>query len=472
MDMSAVARVSRGRLGLEVAGIFLVCLVLAGIRVAMREPVNPHREGRTDMVWQEAPGVNRYYDRPADETDFYVPVIAEMSGRWPRIDLERDTYVEKPPGYPFLMATVAQVTGLELARLRGVHMLISACVPALLYAWLRRRLGPWATVAMLAPLVGSSFLIKASVYLGTDMPALLGTTGALLVLVRERITLGGAAVVMAGATAAASFRQDSLWLAAPIAVRLALGTRWLSGRWFGGAGELGRGQRVLLVGAVLLPVALVGRMVVEWGGLVPQAHVRTVEEPGFSLMPMVYMLSVGALFGWPWVVARHGLEGAWERVGERAALLTGLGGLGLTLATNSEYGRELGHWGGYLWSMAALLPSFGGRSPVFLILAPVGALALGVAGAELARARPRAACVLGAAVGCWALACCFNSLVFHRYYELPLLVFLLLTTGLLPRPAARAGELRDHLPLLAVGGVQLAITVATLYLSLFAVLRR
>lgn len=472
MDALSVARPVVLRLSLEVFGVFLVCLLLAGIRVSLREPVNPHREGRTDMVWQEAPGVNRYYDRPADETDFYVPVIRDMAARWPRIDLERDTYVEKPPGYPWLMATVAQVTGMDLGRLRGFHMLLSACVPGLLYLWLRRVLPALSAALLLAPLVFSSFLIKSSVYLGTDNPALLCTTLALMLLVQERASGWGMAIVMVGATAAASFRQDSLWLAAPIVVRLALAGPLADWRVAEGVAAMSRVQRVLLVGAVLLPVALVGRMVAEWGGLVPQAHVRTVDEPGASLMPVVYMLSVAALFGWPWIIARHGLGGAWRRARERPALAVGLAGVGLALVTNSQYGRELGHWGGYLWSLAAGLPSFGGRSPVFLALAPLGALALGVVGAELARARPAAALVLVSALGCWAAACCFNSLVFHRYYEVPLLVFLLLATGLLPRPALRVSVLRDNAPLLAVGAVQLLISVATLYLSLFASLRR
>lgn len=472
MDALSVARPTVLRLSLEVAGVFLVCLLLAGIRVSLREPVNPHREGRTDMVWQEAPGVNRYYDRPADETDFYVPVIREMSARWPWIDLERDTYVEKPPGYPWLMATVAQVTGMELGRLRAFHMLLSACLPVMLYLWLRRVLPALPSALLLAPLVFSSFLIKSSVYLGTDNPALLGTTLALMVLVREQVSAWGAAAVMVGATAAASFRQDSLWLAAPIVMRWALAGPLRGWRGAERIAAISRVQRLLLAGALLLPVALVARMVVEWGGLVPQAHVRTVEDPGASPMPVVYMLSVAALFGWPWIIARHGFAEAWRRVREWPVLATGVAGLGLALATNSQYGRELGHWGGYLWSLAAGLPAFGGRSPVFLALAPLGALALGVAGAELARARPPAAVVLGSALACWATACCFNSLVFHRYYEVPLLVFLLLVTGLLPRPAVRVSVLRDNLPLLAVGAMQLLISVATLYLSLFAALRR
>lgn len=472
MDTLPVARASKLRLSLEIVGVVFVCLLLSGIRGSMREPVNPHREGRTDMVWQEAPGVSRYYDRPADETDYYVPVISEMQARWPRIDLERDTRVEKPPGYPLLMATVAQVTGMELGRLRGFHMLVSACVPALLYVWLRRRLPALQTAVLLGPLVCSSFLVKSSVYLGTDNPALFCTTLALMLLMRERVCDWHLAVVLVAATAAASFRQDSLWLAAPILVRLALSWSWADGRDSGREAVTPWSHRLLLAGAVMLPIALVGRMVAEWGGLVPQTHVSTVKDPGFSFMPMVYMLSVGALFGWPWVVARHGLRGAWARACERPAVFAGLAGLGLTLATNSQYGRELGHWGGYLWSVAAMLPSFGARSPIFLMLAPLGALALGVAGVELARARPRAACVLGAALVCWATACCFNSLVFHRYYEVPLLVFLLLATGLLPKSAVRAGALRDNLPLVVTAIVQLLITVVTLYLSLFAVLRR
>lgn len=144
----------------------------------------------------------------------------------------------------------------------------------------------------------------------------------------------------------------------------------------------------------------------------------------------------------------------------------------LAVATNSAYGRDVGHWGGYLWSVAALLPEVAGRSPVFLVLAPLGALALGAIGAEVWSHRPRAAAVLGAACAGWALAVCFNPLVFHRYYEAPLLVFLLLSAGMLPATPVRANAWRDQLPLWAVSAGQLFITVTTLYLSLFAAWRR
>lgn len=488
MSPANAVRATSLRISMEVAAVFLACLLLAGLRVLSDEPANPFREERErareaaaqgrratlGALPQRSPGLEpaQVYDRPADEKDYYLPVIREMEARWPRIDLARDTRVEKPPGYPFLMATVARAAGMEVARLRVFHLLLSACMPALLYLWLRRGHLPLAAAALLAPLLCSSFLAKSAAYLGTDAPALLCTTLALMLLVRERATTGQLVAVLVAATAAASFRQDSLWLAAPITLRLLLSGPWAGWRAGPEAAQAPPGHRVLLLGAVLLPAALVGRMVAEWGGLVPHAHVRSVEEPGASFMPVVYLLGVAALFLWPWALARHGLAGAWRRACERPALLAGLAGLALALATDSRYGRELGHWGGYLWSLAAALPEWGERSPVFLALAPLGALALGLVGAELAREQPRAAAVLGAALGCWAAACCFNSLVFHRYYEVPLLTFLLLASGLLSPPLPRAGPLRDRLPLLLVGAAQLLITIATLYLSLFAPLRR
>ncbi len=473
MEIASVARPSGRQQSLEVAGIFLVCLLLSGIRVALPEPPNPAREGRIEPVIAEAdPEANRHYDRPADEVDYYAPVIRQMASRWPRIDLREDTFAEKPPGFPFLMATVARATGADFRWLRAVQMLLSAGVVAVLYVWVRRARAPGTALALVAPLVGSSFFIKSSSYLTTDNPTLLCTTIALSVLLAERRSTAGVFAVLVCATAAASFRQDALWLAAPIGVWLllaGLARRWKSD---GREATVSWPQRWLAVGAVALPLAIVARMVIEWGGLVPSAHVRGIPDPGFGFMPMVYVLSVAALFGWPWLIARHGARETLARATGGAAIACGAIGMVLAVATNSAYGRDVGHWGGYLWSGAALLPEVAGRSPLFLVLAPFGALALGAIGAEVWSHRPRAAAVLGAACAGWALAVCFNPLVFHRYYEAPLLSFLLLSAGVLPAAPVRANTWRDQLPLWAVSAGQLFITVTTLYLSLFAAWRR
>lgn len=473
MEMAFVARPSVRQLSLEVAGIFLVCLLLAGIRVALPEPPNPVREGRVEPVVADAdPEVNRHYDRPADELDYYARVIRRMAPRWPRIDLKEDTFAEKPPGYPFLMTTVLRATGGDFRWLRVVQMLLSAGVAAVLYAWVRRAHPVGGAVLLAAPLIASSFFIKSSSYLTTDNPTLLCTTVALTVLLAERRSTLAAGVLMVCATAAASFRQDALWLAAPVGVWLVLAGP--ARRWESGTPDVPVSgiQLGLAIAAVVFPSAVVVRMVVEWGGLVPRAHVRGIAEPGFTVMPVIYVLSVAALFAWPWLIARHGCRTAIARAKDGAALSCGLIGLLLTGATHSVYGREIGHWGGYLWSIAARLPEMAGRSPVFLVLAPLGAVALGAVGAELWERRPRAAAILGAAFASWTLAVCFNPLVFHRYYEPPLLVFLGLAAGLLPPLPARNGGWRDHWPLLLVSLVQLLITVATLYLSLFASWRR
>lgn len=472
MDSTSGRRGQQRYLTSGVIAVFLLSLLLAGVRVSLPEPPNPIREGRFVPATDEtAPDVNRFYDRPADEADYFAPVIRQMAQRWPQIDWQRDTRVEKPPGYPLLMATVAQVTGPDFRWLRAFQMLLSACIPAILYRWLRGRLSPAEAAVTVAPLVCSSFFIKSSSYLTTDNPTLLCTTLVLMVLLAERLSTAWMVVVVGCATLAASFRQDALWLAAPLAMRRAIGSGW----WSDGKDKVETmpwSQRLLLLAAILLPGALVLRVVVEWGGLVPRSHVRGINDPGFSVMPIVYLLAVVALLWGPWLWARFGARELWCRVRERAALGAAAAGLALVVLTHSAYDRALGHWGGYLWSVAAHLPEIAGRSPVFLVLAPLGALALGVTARELWRENARAAVLLGAAMGTWALACCFNPLVFHRYYEPPALVFLLLAAGMLSPAQPRGGGWRDRWPLLALGAVQLLITVATLYLSLFATLRR
>lgn len=464
------------RLATELVGIALLCVVLAGLRVVLPEPSNPLRAGRVEQLVArpgDDPDVNRHYDRPADEADYFVPLIQRMAARWPEIDLRRDTAAQKPPGYPFLMAGVAQVTGTGLGWLRAFQLMMSAAIVVALYAWVRRGRSMGAALALTGPMLASSFFLKSSSYLTTDNPTLLASTLVLLALLAERRATWHLAVVVVGATAAASFRQDALWLAVPIAAWWVLAAPARTWRTDVPEPELALGPRWLVVAAVLLPVIVVGRVVVEWGGLVPLNYLRGLRGgAGFSLTPLVYLLSVAALFTWPWLVARHGWRGALTRASGRAALAGLAAGLLLALVANSQYARVLGHWGGYLWSLAAHLPHIAGRSPVFLVLAPLGTWALATVATELAAVRPRAAIVLGAGFAGWSLACCFNPLVFHRYYEPPVLAFLLLATGVLPAAEDRGSGRRDDWPLWVVTAGQAAITVATLYLSLFAAWRR
>ena len=109
---------------------------------------------------------------------------------------------------------------------------------------------------------------------------------------------------------------------------------------------------------------------------------------------------------------------------------------------------------------------------MFILLAPLGALALSAFLHDLFnRDRFRAALLASALLG-WLLTSMANPYVFHRYYEPYILVFALALLAIQGREPYRTFSVRNYLGLLLFAAVQLAITIATLFLSYFPHLRR
>jgi dolichyl-phosphate-mannose-protein mannosyltransferase len=472
MDASPSRRPRPSYLWWELAGVVLFVALLAVIKVVVPEPPNYYRSANPQGRLEARGEVNKYYDRTNDETAYYVPVIRQIYARWPTVDLLADGRTDKPPGYPFLMATAAKVVGLNFDRLRLVQILLSAMIPAVLYFWLRMAWPAVAAIAVLAPLALSSFFVKASVYFVTDNVALLCAATALFALLRTRWTVPSLGLLLIANAVAVSIRQDTLWLAGPTLLALGIllwrrqkGLRPESAKIFAW-------QCLLLAGAILIPAAMILGLWLTWKGLAPPTFYLKGARAGFGLAPVAYILSVVAIGWWPYLFAVHGFSAAVKLATHRPVLWCGAVGLLAALAANTEYNQTSGHWGGYLWSLAAMLPAFGGRSLPFLLLAPLGALALGVGFRRLIAVNAVGAAILGVAFLAWAMSLTVNPYIFHRYYEPYVLLFLVAMACVSGSANRRPFSLQGYAPLLLFGGGQLAITIFTLYFSLFPTWRR
>lgn len=461
------ARLSARRFAAELAGIFLLSVLVATVRVIVPEPPNSYRQSNSPTRANLREDVNEFYDRRSDESGFYIPAIRAIHARWPRVDLSAIAGTDKPPGYPFIMATAAKLVGLETGRLRVVQILLSALISALLYGWVRRHWTASASWAILGPLVCSSFFVKASSYLTTDNPALLCALGALVALLRGDAAGWAAGAVLVLNTLAVTIRQDALWLVGPTLLVAARAARAGPG-WQ--VSDLLR--RCVPIAAVLVPCGTIAGLWLTWRGLVPPGFYQKEVTAGFGLTPLVYILSVVAICWWPYSIAILGWRDAVARVTRSSAMVCGLAGLLLVLLADTSYSQRTGHWGGYLWTLATLLPAFGRWSLPFFILAPAGALALAVVFRSLWAQNRATTAILGVAMLGWALSCASNPYVFHRYYETYVLGFIIVAAGLHAAGSPQRVALRNRAILPAFAAGQMAITVVTLYLSLLPTLRR
>lgn len=386
----------------------------------------------------------------ADDEDLYhLPAIRQIRDHWPALDLKRDALSAISPGYPYVLATVSLVTGAERLPLRVVTWGLSLALLGLLWRIFPADARGLAVAAVL-PLACSNFFVKSASWIVTDNPGLLCATAALAAAFLLPGSRGGWLGGLA-AGAATFLRQVHVWTAVPLALRAIQQIRapdhpkpWV---------------RLFL--PPLVPVAVLGLLVANWHGLVPPAWQSAVALQGtLSITPLVYGLAVFFILGvfYQTTLPAENPASDWRA---RSSLVAGAIGLVLALAGPSTYDVPAGRWGGYLWSAAAQLPVVGQRSILFLVLTPLGAALLAVMVRRLARrAGPGPAWLWLGSLLAWAATTLSNRLVFHRYFEPTILIFLVFWTVLMVREnPARPGLRLSRLYALALA--QGLITLAT-----------
>ena len=377
-----------------------------------------------------------------DESNYHLPAIRQIRAHWPRLDLTADSLSATAPGYHYALATVSLLTTANRLPLRLVNFAVSLGVLGLLWRAKPSRLAPRLAVLAITPLAASNFFIKSASFVVTDNAALLATTGALTALLlaplAPRFVLASALT-----TIGVFIRQTGIWLVAPLAARIFI--------------TPGTGRRLLLV---LPPLGVLLCLLHSWGGLAPPPW----QTATTGLVPAggAYLLAVYALLGSVYYAAACSLD--WKQdLRQRWTFVGGLGGLSVALAGANTFSHQEGRWGGYLWEVAARLPSFGPYSPVFLLLTTLGGALLAMMVRRLSLEAGRAAALTWAtAFGAWAGTGLANRLVFHRYYEPVMLVMLICWLLLLQR--SRPGDTKMATwPLVLLGGVQTLITLITAY---------
>lgn len=390
-----------------------------------------------------------------DEANYYLPSILQIRAHWPKVELINDSLSATSPAYAYFLATCSFLVGPSTIAMRLVNWLVSLGVLAVLWALLQRR-GGWPLTLALLPLALSNFFLKSSSYLVTDNAALLGMTGSLCVLIFTP-TPNAAGPVAGLATATVALRQMNIWLLAPLAWRV--WQDWRTRR---------RWHVVLWLFLPVVPLAILWH---AWGGLVPPIwQARLFEQTPLTGAPLVYALSVLLTLGLGFYLAVTN-SAHWKQDFQQPWVWgLGLLGLGLALATPSNPSHDAGRWGGYWWNLAGHLPLFGQVSTLFLVLAPLGAIFGGALIHRLWCETDRdvtLVCVLIA--GAWSAAMVASRLVFHRYYEPPVLLFLIFWIALIAFHRPRFRLLRRW-PLLLLALGQLGVTLGTAYARVFGLL--
>jgi len=355
----------------------------------------------------------------ADQRRFHLPTIRALAAELPRPDLV-NLQTATSPGYHLVMAAVAR-GGLDSERqLRAVSSLFTLGLVLVAWGVAARRAGPWPGLLLVGPFVLSSYVLGGAMWLTTDNAALLFVLPAVAAgLVRtgpRRLAAGG----LAGA-GAVWVRQIHAWTVIVPMVRLGMAV-------FGGDGggdtrawrTWSWSERLAVIGAIILPLAIVAMLVAMWGGLVPPSlsdyHDRGIRwaQPVLSLA----LLGGFGLFFVPVLVRRGDLAARWPIGVAVAAML-------VAAIPPTSYDQDGGRWGGAIWELARRLPAPADRSLVLVLLAGAGAWVVTHAWRRLRAAGHGAdALVLVAVLAGWTAAHCLNAQTWQRYAEPLLLVWL------------------------------------------------
>jgi 4-amino-4-deoxy-L-arabinose transferase-like glycosyltransferase len=392
-----------------------------------------------------------------DEFAFHYPTILRFGAQWPSIDFVHYPAAQTPL-YHTLMATVGQVIGLELWRLRLVEALLSYLLALALYALLRRGRGlerP-AALALAGLLALSPYVFGSSFILNTDNLALGFTVATMYELERFRRRPGLGSFVLASlAICAAVLTRQSCVFLFPIA----FGYLVLAGR------PLARRARIAALGVLGLAAVPLGALVLAWGGLVPigsdpsscglcppQAGYGNGSGAGVFLRSVSFTFAVTAAYVLVLFAPRvlRGARDAWRSLRDGSARFGGTGALvartltrerlrpavlpgaaalvALVMLAISPLHSKLGD-AGWLWRLAGYTPTVLGSSALFWIIVPAGAAGI------VLRWRANPGDWVGPLFfGSFLLVAVTTRLGYQKYYDPYALLAVLLTV--------RHGELR------------------------------
>ncbi len=374
-----------------------------------------------------------------DSVVFHERFIRQLAAEWPQFDVSNPLSATTP-GYHILLATFVVIgLGSELA-LRLVSALIGASLCGLLAAWLAKRSSKYDAVLLILPLACSSYVVVSGAWLLPDNLGWLGVATILMLTLHPSVSwkpVITASVVLVGLV---FVRQVHIWAAVMVWMSAWLNARDTARSVFDAIQT--RAWHAAVAGLMTLPAfAVLWWFVDLWGGLTAPRFQTNITgfgpaTPAFLLV-QIAVFSVGFA---PWLgppVVR-----TWKRV-PRVILAAAVVGLVLATLPDTSYSESDGRYSGF-WALAKVVPTIAGRtSPVFLALAPIGAV---VFACGLVEAPRRTRWVLLATFVAFATAQSTTINSFQRYHEPMLLILLAAISSVQPSAYRHAMPAKLRLP--------------------------
>jgi len=374
-----------------------------------------------------------------DSVVFHERFIRQLAAEWPHFDVS-NPLTATTPGYHILLAVLVVIgLGSELA-LRLASALIGASLCGLLAAWLAKRSSKYDAVLLTLPLACSSYVVVSGAWLLPDNLGWLGVATILMLTLHPSVSWKPVIISSLVLVGLVLVRQVHIWAAVMVWASAWLNARDTERSVFDAIPT--RAWHAAVAGLMTLPAfAVLWWFVDLWGGLTAPRFQTNITglgpaTPAFQLV-QIAVFSIGFL---PWLgppIAR-----TWKRAPRVILAAAGIGFV-LALLPNTTYSEDGGRYSGF-WVLARLTPAIlGHTSPVFLMLAPIGAVVFACGMVEAPR---RTAWVLLGSFIAFAAAQSTTINSWQRYHEPMLLMLLAALSSVQPREFRHAMPAHLRLP--------------------------
>ncbi|MEM9790590.1 MAG: hypothetical protein AAF842_09300 [Planctomycetota bacterium] len=365
----------------------------------------------------------------ADQNNFHLVAIAAFAEQWPTPDLG-DYASATSPGYHLALSLAHRLVTDSTVALRCLAWGFTALLIGTLAGWLTRQRGAIGAL-LVAPLLGSLYVNSAAGWLLPDNAGWWLVASVLIVALRPAWSWSSPWLAGAAVLGLVCVRQNHLWAALPMVV-----AGWGWSRPDEGASGGRHWSRCIAMALASGPAVLIlGGLVLLWGGLTPPRFTVHMNGPNLAVpVTILALLGVYSVFFLGWLTIdpdADPADGPTRRpLPTPLEWVVGLVALLVAAIPSTSFARDSGLWSG-IYNLVRELPTVADRSPLIVVLAAVGGLAL----ARWLRLLGRHdRWVLGSALLGFGMAMSTSGLAWQRYYEPMLLIWLALAAARSPWP--------------------------------------
>lgn len=379
-----------------------------------------------------------------DQDHYHIPQINYFLQNQINL-LSYKSFTATSPGQHLIYAGILSLFNIkkvdsDTIELRLLHFFINILVIFSIWFLFYSIYPSYLATIYILPLIFSPYFINGALYVTTDNIAIGLIAATLLFIFKPKYETKNILFANLLNTFSLFFRQNTVWLQIPISIQnisVILKTKKYCG---------------LLTH--ILPFGLMILFLITWCGLTPKEF-QHINSKSLNFSSIIYSISLFAILSsFYFFDFRDFIKSIDKQIVKKLIFYGVIVGLSLSILIPSNMSHEKGRWGGYLWGLSAHLPYIFERSFMFISLTIFGSVILSFIFYILYN---RNGYLIMISFLAWLISTIGSFIVFHRYFE-PILILFISIFSLFLRPKNKR---------FSYGPVILAVTMFLMFLSSF-----